>query len=492
MSLLGKIRRWLGLDRASAPASEPAAPARRSPSGGSEIKTPSLPELRRKIEDTIDADDADRLVRLLHPFQDLGKQVLDQWEQEIGEAPPGAERDALARRITALVAIYARAFQDEGPLEHFRRNAPPAQQSAARLEEAQQAFRREDFDAAVAAAASGLDELPETLDDPQTLAVASSLVAVQGGVAVRRARWEEAQENFERSLEYAERAAQPGPLAAAMLNLLDVHTRRGQFDESRPFLERIGELVRDTPYEDVLGKLLVERGIGQTRAGDVDGAHTTFDLAVQIRPQWPFPWYQRAWTRFLAGDAGGALDDYREAAQRQPVFFTVQREIRCLEEVAAGRLSIDAYRTYCAIRDQVKERPDELAEAMEKMTERWPDFAAAYLTWAEARLVKSDPDGAADLAATALTKDPDPDTASGSLFLLWNVARNRQEEARAKEFADRLIEAYPNSPAARVTERVLEAAGRHVTLRWSFALDGTLGIEEVSPDQTPPPPESPS
>ena len=492
MSLFGKIRQWLGLDRRSAPDAEPVAPPRRSPSGGSEIKTPSLPELRRKVEDTIDADDADRLVRLLHPFQDLGKQVLDQWEQEIGEAPPGPERDALARRITALVAIYARAFQDEGPLEHFRQNAPPAQQSAARLEEAQQAFRREDFDGAVTAAGAGLDELPETLDDPQVLAVASSLVAVQGGVAVRRAQWEEAQEKFERALEYAERAEQAGPLAAAMLNLLDVHTRRGQFADSTPFLERIGELVQGTPYEDVLGKLLVERGIGQTRAGEVDGAHATFDAAVNIRPQWPFPWYQRAWTRFLAGDAGGALDDYREAAQRQPVFFTVQREIRCLEEVAAGRLSIDAYRTYCAIRDQVKERPDELAEAMEKMTGRWPDFAAAYLTWAESRLVKNDADGAAELAEIALTKDPDPDTASGSLFLLWNVARNRKEEDKAKDFSDRLLKAYPNSPAARVAERVLEAAGRHVTLRWSFALDGTLGIEEVSPDQTPPPPGSPS
>ena len=100
---------------------------------------------------------------------------------------------------------------------------------------------------------------------------------------------------------------------------------------------------------------LIERGVGQTQAGDLTAALRSYDRAVEHRPAWPYPYYQRAWTHFLLGDSAAALEDYRACAKRTPVFFTVQRELRCLESVAAGDLDLDVYRAFCAVRDRVRD-----------------------------------------------------------------------------------------------------------------------------------------
>ena len=101
----------------------------------------------------------------------------------------------------------------------------------------------------------------------------------------------------------------------------------------------------------------------------------------------------------------------------------MQREIRCLEQVASGDLPLDAYRAYCAVRERVRSHASAVEEATERMLERFPWFAPAHLLRAEARLAAGNAHGARDAAREALVRDPDPDTAAAALFLEWNAAR---------------------------------------------------------------------
>jgi tetratricopeptide (TPR) repeat protein len=491
LSFLRRLKRVLGL-----------SPTGDDPDPGVGAGSPAGPpapippeELRRRIEDVLARDDAGTLAELLSPRREEGKVLIRTWEREIATAGTDTEREALARRITALVAIYAKAFDDPEPLEHFRRQAPPGRRAGAAMHEAQQAFRAGDLATADARAADGLaalDEIADAPPDPDRSALESSLLSVRGGVAAREERWDDAGDLFERALGEARASGHRESLSAALLNLLDLHTRRSRFADAEPLLDEARRAVEGGPYVDVLGKLLVERGVGQARAGELEGASATFDRAVELKPDWPFPWYQRGWVRFLSGDSGGALDDYRECASRRAVFFTVQREIRCLEDVAAGLLPIEAYRSFCAIRDRVRDQPDEVEDAARKMNERWPDFAPGWLLLAETRLAHSDPGGAREAAHEALRHDPDPDTASAALFLEWNVARKENDEESREEAEERLEKAYPESAAAHLVRKIRQVGGRDVALRWTFGLDGTLQLEEVTPpDRNPPAPGSP-
>ena len=115
-----------------------------------------------------------------------------------------------------------------------------------------------------------------------------------------------------------------------------------------------------------------------------------------------------------------------------------------------------------------------------------------WLTRAEIALARNDIEGATTAAEGALMRDPDPDTAAASLLLLWSLAKRTKDAAKVTELEQRLSSAYPESPAAQLVRRVAESPRRSFGLRWTYALDGTLQIEEVNPpDRTPPPPSSP-
>ena len=418
---------------------------------------------RRRVEEAFESDDADRLATVLRTAPARGKKLIRTYLDEL-DAAAGPDRAHAVRRVTALVAVYDRALGDPEPLSWFRsadKSGGPLL-AGHRLTQAQAAFHAGDLDRADRDAGNGLELLRDAPESAAVHALESTLLAVRGAVATQQGRWDDARERFDSSLEAARASDRNDTMAAAMLNLIDLNTRRAR-----------------------------------SQAGDLPGAVAVLDRAVELRPGWPFPLYQRGWARFLQGDSGGALDDYRACAERKRVFFTVQREIRCLEDVAAGRLAVDAYRSFCLLREHVQARPTEVEEAAGRLLEAHPEFAPAHLLRAEARLARRDADGAREAAREALRHDPDPDTAAAALFFEWNVARVHGEEAAAREAAERLRGAYSDHPAAMIVDRLREAGGRNLTLRWTFAMDGTLHLEEVAPKsvtppgRTPPSPESP-
>ena len=479
-----------------APAARPTPPSSAGPAatGGlaGTADPADLADLRAAVEEALARDDGDALAAALAPRREEGKVLLAAWEREIAVTEDPEARTALGRRITALVAVYAQAFEDSEPLERLRRQASPEQQAAARMQEAQAAFRAGNFEEADDRAQEGLRALEPVELTGAGLALESSLLSLRGGVAARAESWDAAAGLFGHALDRARESGHADARAAGVINLLDLHTRRGTFIEAAPLLDEAVAAVAGGQFEDVLGRLLVERGVGQTGGGDLSGAIETFDRAVGLKPEWPFPWYQRGWARFLSGDPGGALDDYRECASRKTVFFTVQREIRCLEDVATGRIPIETYRTFCAIRDRIRQQPEEVETAARRMTERWPDFAPAWLLLAETFLVRGDVAGARDAAAESMRRDPDADTAAAALFVEWNVAKREGDGMARREAEERLERAYSESAAAHLVRRIREMGDRDVALRWTFSLDGSLQLEEVTPsDRTPPAPGSP-
>lgn len=392
--------------------------------------------------------------------------IRELWRWLFGRRPSSAAAGPVAAPTTPVVPAAP---------------APAAPPDA--LETARRAFvegRMEDADGAAAAGLAAIDAGSggDGADPARRAARTAALLGVRGGVAARASRWEDALEWFGRALAEARSAGEAPGVAAAMLNLLDVRTRKGERRSDDPLFDEVAQVARGTPYEDVLGKLLVERGVAAASAGELPEAIRLFDRAVELRPAWPFPWYQRAWTRFLAGDAAGALEDYRECAKCRRPFFTVQREIRCLEDVAAGRLPLDAYRSYCVVRERVRTQAAAVEESAGRLVARYPDFAPGYLLRAEARLAQGDADGAGEAARAALAHDPDEDTAAAALFLEWNIARARAQDDVLRSTEERLLEAYGDSPAAAIVRRLREIGRRDVALRWTWALDGTFRLDE--------------
>ena len=476
------------------------------------------PPLRSQVEDAVARDDVSDLIAALQHRRDEGKRLIREYERELAAAPTGHARDSLIRRVTALVAVYAKAFEDDEPLGWFRREGeePERDLAAVRLQDAKRLVAEGQYEEAVARAASGLELLAERASSgvAYDAALASALLGVQGGARLRGGDLAAAEKLFRDSLDRARLSRDHAYLGAALLNFIDLCTHRGSFAEADEILEEAAVIAAaeiptaapdtpaapatpaaDTRYGDVFAKVAIERGLALTRAGDLERAVAAFDHAARVRPEWPFPYYQRAWARLLAGDSGGALDDYRDCARRAPVFFTVQREIRCLESVAAGSLPIDVYRSFCAVRDGARTDPEATDEAAGHLIERAPGFAPAYVLRAEARLARGDGEGARAAAEAALLRDPDEDTAAAALFVQWSVARGRGDQKAAAQASERLETAYPEQPTAVLLRRLREAPGRDHAFRWTFAFDGTLRFEEVEPptprpDRSSPPPGS--
>ncbi len=67
--------------------------------------------------------------------------------------------------------------------------------------------------------------------------------------------------------------------------------------------------------------LLMQRAMVSTQAGQYPLALSLFNKLVALEPGWAEAWNQRATTRFLAGDADGAMTDINRAIKLEPRHF---------------------------------------------------------------------------------------------------------------------------------------------------------------------------
>jgi TolA-binding protein len=100
---------------------------------------------------------------------------------------------------------------------------------------------------------------------------------------------------------------------------------------------------------------------------------------------------------------------------------------------------------------------------------------------AEARLARGDSAGALAAAEEALRHDPDEDTAATAIFVQWLVLHRNGDDDDAQLAAERLVNAYPEQPAALLVKEARQAPDQDHAFRWTWAFDGTLRFEAVDP-----------
>ena len=109
----------------------------------------------------------------------------------------------------------------------------------------------------------------------------------------------------------------PNPEINAQMDVLIEEIRRAPTEASaRPFSNRMWELWLDAP--DGTAQALLDEGIARLRVADHEGAEATLSRLVDYCPDYAEGYNQRAFSKFLRGDYGGALDDLELAIERSP------------------------------------------------------------------------------------------------------------------------------------------------------------------------------
>ncbi len=85
---------------------------------------------------------------------------------------------------------------------------------------------------------------------------------------------------------------------------------------AQPISNQMWELWLEAP--DARAQNLLDQGIARLRVSDHDGAEATFTQLVEYCPDYAEGYNQRAFSKFLRGEYGGALDDLERAIERSP------------------------------------------------------------------------------------------------------------------------------------------------------------------------------
>jgi tetratricopeptide (TPR) repeat protein len=112
-------------------------------------------------------------------------------------------------------------------------------------------------------------------------------------------------------------------------------------------------------------------------AGDYGEAIALLKRAATIAPQWPYPFYDMAYTFLLAKDADNARTYYRKTLELAPRgFFTAITALDTLERERTGDLPAGTYRAYLSLESLAD--PQEKADLLRRLTAQIPRFAPAW------------------------------------------------------------------------------------------------------------------
>lgn len=194
---------------------------------------------------------------------------------------------------------------------------------------------------------------------------------------------------------------------------------------------------------------LHEQGRAAGAAGDHVRALALFEQARKLAPAWPYPAYDAAYTYLLQGDTARAEAGYTEVDRLAPRgFFTNKTTLDCLRRERAGTLPADFCRAF-AMTEWLA--PDERKSALRALTERAPDFGAAWHELSEA-LVDDEP-ARAHAIDQGLAASSDPESRG---MLLVNKALLLQEKDRTT--AIRMLGELAVDPSSTLgTEHVAKA-----------------------------------
>ena len=154
--------------------------------------------------------------------------------------------------------------------------------------------------------------------------------------------------------------------------------------------------------------------------GDFDGSLTLLNKASELAPEWPYPIYDRAFTRLLMQDFDSARADYQHVVDlASRGFFTAITALNTLNREKRGELPVGTYLSYVSL--EWIDDPLERGKAIQNMVDSVPNFAPA---WKElANIAERDNDQLAAIER-GLAASPDAQT-EGVLLVNKALALNR-------------------------------------------------------------------
>lgn len=183
------------------------------------------------------------------------------------------------------------------------------------------------------------------------------------------------------------------------------------------------------------------KGRAHGQQGDHKKAIACFEKAMNIAPDWPYPYYDLAFTYLLNNQPKEAYEYYKKVDSLSPRgFFTTKTAVHYLGKEQKGELPEGIYLYYLS--HEWTENPQEQLEIMENIIGKFPSFAPA---WQKRAGLEENPSNALDMLEKGLSADPDPETKG---FLLINKAitlANTGRQAEAIEILGELA-LNPESP----------------------------------------------
>jgi tetratricopeptide (TPR) repeat protein len=220
--------------------------------------------------------------------------------------------------------------------------------------------------------------------------------------------------------------------------------------------------VSNVPTEAVA---LHQQGREAGARGDYDQAIALFTKAAELASDWPYPVYDRAYTRLLMEDFDSALADYRKTSEMAPRgFFTTLTAVHTLNREQKGDLPRGLYLSYLMLEPihDAKERRFLLQQFLDKC----PGYAPAWQKLAN--LAEGDGERLRAIER-GLAADPDPETkgmlllnkaltlfgsgdGEGGVELLRTLVMDQESTLATEALAKAMLE--------RVSTRAILSAGR--------------------------------
>jgi tetratricopeptide (TPR) repeat protein len=173
---------------------------------------------------------------------------------------------------------------------------------------------------------------------------------------------------------------------------------------------------------------LVDEGSRLGSAGDSERALAAFQAAARLDPSDPQPPYLAGLALLELGRYAEAVQSYDTTERLAPGWFHCRADRWLAAELAAGRVSTEAFQALRQIEDGGAP-PDDKARLAAAAIAITPELPALYLLRAEA-LIKVGAAAAAEVVARAgLQRDPDADVRTRLLVTLAQVAAPAERRA---------------------------------------------------------------
>ncbi len=267
----------------------------------------------------------------------------------------------------------------------------------------------------------------------------------------------------------------------AHLSLAEVYFNQRRYSAAIEFYTKAGQLDLDNP------QIFYNLGNAYQRLAQLDQAVVAYQRALQIDPAFVHAYANMGNAFFEMERFDDAIAAYQDALQKDPNLVIVQSSIRTVQEVKAGKYSMEAYRLWKSGLDSLNTGDIETAvQRWKEATRTSPRYAQAHesLGWAYFNLGQYDESIREYQTALQIRPSPEAqqylegarDMKSGKYTLkayrLWERGRQLSMAGKLDEAIEALKQSIQESP---------NFAESHNTLAWIYAdkFDSNLDEAEI-------------